>query len=205
MMIASKLCQLSAHNRHGNDSTTYPDLITPACFGEVAYPLNALIIAFLKDFEEPDNQTRCGEHQNFKVDVNRWSSPNLSSGSASKISRCAERTLLSTLNPGNPECKFEQQSFHANQVTYFHITTFSAGTYLALPFATLQSTLVVFNGVGIRKTTFVADNLLPKLAFTATLYDTCDVPISFTVGITRKGSLTFDVERYLHVISGSSL
>jgi hypothetical protein len=92
-----------------------------------------------------------------------------------------------------------------DQVTYFHTTTFSAGTYLALPFATLQSTLVVFNGVGIRKTTLVADNLFPKLAFTAMLYDTCVVPISFTVGITRKGNLTFDVERYLHNVTFSGL
>lgn len=56
----------------------------------------------------------------------------------------------------------------------------------------------MFNGVGIRKTTLVADNLFPKLAFTEMLYDTCVVPISFTVGITRKGNLTFDVERYLY-------
>ena len=187
------------------NSTTYPDLITPACLGEVTYPLDALIITFLKDFEEPDNQTRCSEHQNFKVNVNGWSGPDLPSRSTSKIGGRAEGTLLSTLNPGNSERKFEQQSSHANQATYFHMTTFSAGTYLALPFATLQSTLVVFNGVGIRKTTLVADNLFPKLAFTAMLYDTCVVPISATVGSTRKGNLTFDVERYLRDVSGGLL
>lgn len=81
--------------------------------------------------------------------------------------------------------------------TYFHTTTFSAGTYLALPVATLESTLVVFSGVGIRITTLVAESLFPKLVFTVTMYDTCDVPISLTVGITLNGSLTLDVDRYL--------
>ncbi len=80
------------------------------------------------------------------------------------------------------------------------MTTFSAGAYLALPFCTLQSTVVVFRGVGIRKTTLVAESLLLKLVFTVMLYETCVVPISFTVGITRKGSLTLDVERYLNSV-----
>ena len=75
--------------------------------------------------------------------------------------------------------------------------TFSAGTYFAFPFALLQSTVVVLRGVGIRSTTFVAESLLLKFALTVTVYDTCDVPISFTVGMTRSGSLTFDVDLYL--------
>ena len=83
------------------------------------------------------------------------------------------------------------------QDTHFHTTTFSAGTYLALPFATLQSTVVVFNGVGILSTTLVADSLFPKFALTVTAYETCVVPISFTVGMTRNGSLILDVHRYL--------
>lgn len=74
---------------------------------------------------------------------------------------------------------------------------FSAGTYLALPLGTLQSTLVVLSGVGIRITTLVAESLLLKSAFTLTIYDTCVVPISLTVGITRSGNLTFLVDRYL--------
>ena len=79
--------------------------------------------------------------------------------------------------------------------THFQTTTFSAGTYFALPLGTLQSTLVVFNGVGIRITTLVADNLVLKVVLTVMSYETCDVPISFTVGMTLSGSLTFDVER----------
>ena len=82
-------------------------------------------------------------------------------------------------------------------VTYFHIMTFSAGTYFALPFATLQSTLVVLSGVGIRTTTFVAESLLLKFVLTVTTYDTCVVPISLTVGMTRNGNFTFEVDRYL--------
>ena len=84
-------------------------------------------------------------------------------------------------------------------VTYFQVMTFSAGTYFALPLATLQSTLVVLSGVGIRTTTFVADSLLLKLVLTVTTYETCVVPISLTVGMTRNGSLIFDVERYLMI------
>lgn len=46
-------------------------------------------------------------------------------------------------------------------------------------------------------TTLVAESLLLKLVFTVTAYDTCVVPISLTVGRTRNGSFTFEVERYL--------
>lgn len=83
------------------------------------------------------------------------------------------------------------------QGAYFHTTTFSAGTYLAFPFATLQSTVVVFKGVGIRNTTFVAESLLLKFAFMVIVYETWVVPISVTVGMIRRGSFTFEVERYL--------
>jgi hypothetical protein len=78
---------------------------------------------------------------------------------------------------------------------HFHMTTFSAGTYFALPLATLLSTVVVFRGVGIRRTTSVADNLLLKFALTEIVYDTCDVPISVTLGMMRSGNLTFEVDR----------
>ena len=81
--------------------------------------------------------------------------------------------------------------------THFQMTTFSAGTYFALPFCTLQSTFVVFRGVGIRKTTLVADSFGLKFVLTLTMYDTCDVPISVIVGITLIGKLTFEVDRYL--------
>ena len=88
-------------------------------------------------------------------------------------------------------------------ITYFHTTTFSAGTYFALPLGTLQSTFVVFRGVGMRITTFVAESLLLKLVLTVITYDTWVVPISLTVGMTRKGSFTFDVERYLSKVGAA--
>lgn len=75
--------------------------------------------------------------------------------------------------------------------------TFSEGAYLALPVATLQSADVAFRGVGIRNTTLVAESLTLKLALTVIVYCTWDVPTSVTDGVIRKGSLTFDVERYL--------
>ena len=84
----------------------------------------------------------------------------------------------------------------ATSSTIVLLYTLSAGTYFAFPIGTLQSTFVVFKGVGIRTTTFVAESLLLKFVFTVTTYETAVVPISFTVGITRRGSLTFDVERY---------
>ena len=55
---------------------------------------------------------------------------------------------------------------------HFHTTTFSSGTYFAFPVATLQSTVVVLSGVGIRRTIFVAESLGPKLVLTVTVYDT---------------------------------
>lgn len=45
--------------------------------------------------------------------------------------------------------------------------------------------------------TFVAESLLLKLALMVIVYDTWVVPISFTVGMIRRGNLTLDVERYL--------
>lgn len=75
--------------------------------------------------------------------------------------------------------------------------TFSAGTYLAFPFCTLQSTLVVFKGVGMRRTTLVADSFGLKFVRMLTIYETCVVPISVTVGRTFKGRLMFEVDRYL--------
>lgn len=81
--------------------------------------------------------------------------------------------------------------------TNFHTITFSSGTYFAFPFATLQSTSVAFKGVGILNTTFVADNLLLKIVLRVTVYCTWVVPTSVTLGITRIGNFTFDVERYL--------
>lgn len=90
-------------------------------------------------------------------------------------------------------------------MTYFHTTTFSAGTYFAFPLATLQSTEVVFKGVGIRKTMLVADSLLLKFALMVIIYVTCVVPISVTVAITRSGSFTFDVERYLTTYEQESI
>jgi hypothetical protein len=92
-----------------------------------------------------------------------------------------------------------RQSRKEKEDTDFQTTTFSAGTYLAFPFATLHSTVVVFNGVGIRITTLVAESLLLKFAFTVTVYETWVVPISVTVGMIRRGSLTLDVERYLGI------
>lgn len=80
---------------------------------------------------------------------------------------------------------------------HFHTTTFSAGTYFAFPFATLQSTFVVLSGVGIFRMTLVAESLLLKFVFTVMTYCTCVVPISVTEGMTLSGSLTLDVARYL--------
>ena len=56
--------------------------------------------------------------------------------------------------------------------TDFHTITFSSGTYFAFPFATLQSALVAFKGVGILNTIFVADNLLLKIVFRVIVYCT---------------------------------
>lgn len=67
-------------------------------------------------------------------------------------------------------------------MTHFQVMKFSAGTYLALPDMALHTAVVTFNGVGIRKKTFVAASLALKPALTVMLYCTCEVPISLTVG-----------------------
>ena len=81
--------------------------------------------------------------------------------------------------------------------THFHTMRFSAGTYLALPSWTLQSTLVVLRGVGILRTTLLALSFGLKLALIWIVYSTRDLPISSTIGWTRKGSWTLLVDRYL--------
>lgn len=88
-------------------------------------------------------------------------------------------------------------------MTHFQVIIFSAGTYLALPVIALHTAVVTFNGVGIRRTTFVAASLALKPALTVMLYCTCEVPISFTVGWTRRGRLISDVARYLHETQSS--
>lgn len=82
-------------------------------------------------------------------------------------------------------------------MTHFQVMKFSAGTYLALPDTALHTAVVAFNGVGIRRTTFVAASLALKPALTVILYCTCEVPISLTVGWMRRGRLMSDVARYL--------
>src|SRR5258706_14130735 len=82
-------------------------------------------------------------------------------------------------------------------MTHFQVMKFSAGTCLALPDTTLHTAVVAFNGVGMRRTTFVAASLALKPALTVILYCTCEVPISLTVGWIRRGRLMSDVARYL--------
>jgi hypothetical protein len=72
---------------------------------------------------------------------------------------------------------------------------FSPGTYLALPFGALHSTLVVFNGVGILTTRLEAESFASKMVLIVMIYETPVVPTSFTVANTLMGSFTFDVER----------
>jgi len=57
--------------------------------------------------------------------------------------------------------------------------------------------VVVFRGVGIRKTTLVAESLALKLVLMVMTYETREVPISVTVGMMRSGNFTLDVARYL--------
>ena len=68
--------------------------------------------------------------------------------------------------------------------------------YLALPTWTLQSTLVVLSGVGMRRTMLLALSLGEKLALSCIVYSTLLLPTSSTIGWTLNGKLTFDVERY---------
>jgi hypothetical protein len=75
--------------------------------------------------------------------------------------------------------------------------TFSEGAYFAFPDAVLHWAIVAFSGVGMRRTILVALSLGLNPVFTVMLYWTCDVPISVTVGCTRKGKCTSEVERYL--------
>lgn len=81
--------------------------------------------------------------------------------------------------------------------THFQMIMFSAGTYFALPIPTLHSTLAALSGVGILITTLLALNLGGNMLRTWTVYSTRDLPISSTMGCTRKGRLMLDVDRYL--------
>lgn len=82
--------------------------------------------------------------------------------------------------------------------TYFQMITFSSGTYFPLPVAHLTSTVVVFSGVGIRRTMSVALSLLLNVVRTATVYSTLDRPCSTTIGWIRRGRFTLVVDRYLN-------
>ncbi len=182
---------------------THPNLIRPFSLGQIPHPLDTLVITLLKHFQEPHNQPRCREHQHLEIYFNRWSRPHLSCGRACQVCRprkCAFLTALNSRYPGSrPHYLISLGSTTSYQKTYFHTTTFSAGEYLAFPWATLQSTVVVLSGVGIRSTTAVAYSLESKFVLTVIVYCICEEPISLTLVITRSGNLTLLVDRYLHV------
>lgn len=67
----------SGGHKTENGIATHPDLICPACLCEIPHPFDALIITLLKDFEETNNQARRSEHQDLKIDINGWASPDL--------------------------------------------------------------------------------------------------------------------------------
>lgn len=71
--------------------------------------------------------------------------------------------------PSAPLRHREQAEKKEGGRAYFQMMTFSAGTYFAFPIPTLQSTLVVFSGVGILMTTLFADSFGGKLALTCTV------------------------------------
>jgi hypothetical protein len=181
----------------GERAAAYPDLIAPARLGEIPHPLDAVVIALLKHLEEAHDEPGRREHQHLEVDVDRRSRPHLPVRRTRQVRGGRQRALLAALQARESARRSAAVRVEGGVKTYFQTTTFSPGTYFALPLATWQSTAVVFSGVGMRRTTFVADSLLLKLALTVTAYETCVVPISVTVGITRRGSLTFEVERYL--------
>ena len=79
---------------------------------------------------------------------------------------------------------------------YFQTMMFSAGTYFALPFRALQSTVIVLRGVGIWRMTLIALSLGLKLALTVTIYDTSLIPFPVMVGNVHRGRLIF-VDWYL--------
>lgn len=176
--------------------STYPYLIGPAGFGQVSYPFDAVIVVLFKYFQKPHNQPRRSKHKDLEINVYGRSSPDLASRRAGKLRSPVERELLSSLDSRNPaHALITEQKPTGCRIAYFHTTTFSSGTYFAFPVWTLQSTLVVFRGVGMRRTTLVADSLFPKFVFRTMRYVTCVVPTSLTVGITRRGSFTFEVDR----------
>ena len=106
------------------------------------------------------------------------------------------RSALHPLDPVGGRYRSQWDSQYGTlEEPYFQTTTFSAGTYLALPLGALHSTLVVFSGVGILTTRLEAESFASKLVLIVTIYETPMVPISFTVARTLMGSFTFDVER----------
>ena len=56
-------------------TSAHPYLIASVCFGEIADPFYAVIIALLKDFEESNKDTRCREHEHLKINVDWRASP----------------------------------------------------------------------------------------------------------------------------------
>ena len=197
----SKLqCTMSMRSARNTNARTYPYLIRPACLGQVSHPFDALIVTLLEDLQETHDQARRCEHEHLEVDIDGRSRPDLSSCRAGQLSMRGEGDFLSALYARNSTAEENVDAWLVKIFgsAHFHTTTFSAGTYFAFPFATLQSTFVVFSGVGILITTLVAESLLLKFVFTVTTYCTCVVPISVTEGITFSGSLTLDVARYLH-------
>ena len=136
-----------------------------------SHPLDALVVPLLKHLEEPNEQPRGREHEDLEVDRDGWAGPGFAMRRLRERRFGREGRVDLSLEPRNSARRSQQgtHGYRRREWTHFQMMTFSAGTYLALPMPTLQSTLVVLSGVGILMTTLLALSLGEKLALTCTV------------------------------------
>jgi hypothetical protein len=74
-------------------------LIRPAGLGQISHPFDTMVVTFFEHLQKPHDQPRSGKHKHLEIDIDRWSSPDLTGRRAGKLCSRVECELLAPLDP----------------------------------------------------------------------------------------------------------
>jgi hypothetical protein len=83
-------------------SAAHPYLIRPAGLGQISHPFDTMVVTLFEHLQEPHDQPRSGKHKYLKIDIYRWSSPDLTGRCAGKLCNPIKCQLLSPLDSRDP-------------------------------------------------------------------------------------------------------
>ena len=89
--------------------STHANLVRSTGFGQISYPLDAVIVALLEHLQEAHNQPRGGEHEHLEVDIDWWACPDLAVRHACQRCSPRKRDFLATLYSRNSGTRTRRQ------------------------------------------------------------------------------------------------